>query len=97
MRQSHAHGNFQLTTYIQKCSQRARKIKNLGKDTLKLLNDKGLCEEDFNRKTLFNHFHKLAQGTINGLYKNQLEKNLTEGQGLYIQSLSESKKKSLIP
>jgi len=83
----------QKKSFEKQLSSLKVKIKNLGKDTLKLLNDKGLCEEDFNRKTLFNHFHKLAQGTIDGLYKNQLEKNLSEGQGLYIQSLSESKKK----
>ena len=61
-------------------------------DTLKLLNDHGLTEDDFNRKILYKHFEKIANGTIDGLYKNQLEKNLAEGQRLFTQSLSEEKK-----
>jgi len=51
-----------------------------------------LTEDDFNRKTLYKHFEKIASGTIDGLYENQLEKNLTEGHRLYTQSLSEVKK-----
>ncbi|MGB2313469.1 MAG: UvrD-helicase domain-containing protein, partial [Flavobacteriaceae bacterium] len=38
------------------------------------------------------HFEKIESGKIDGLYENQLEKNLTEGHCLYTQSLSEVKK-----
>lgn len=63
-----------------------------GVDTIKLLNDHGLTEDDFNRKILYKHFEKIANGAIEGLYKNQLEKNLMEGQRLFTQSLSNNKK-----
>jgi hypothetical protein len=43
-------------------------------------------------KTLYKHFKKIANGTVDGLYENQLEKNLAEGQRLYTQSLSVTKK-----
>ncbi|MGB2253149.1 MAG: UvrD-helicase domain-containing protein, partial [Flavobacteriaceae bacterium] len=70
-------------------------LRALGVGTLKLLNDQGLTEDDFNRKILYKHFEKIANGTIDGLYKNQLEKNLAEGQRLYNQSLSENKKTTI--
>ena len=62
------------------------------KDTLKLISDHGLTEDDFNRKTLYNHFKKIVSGTLDKLYENQLEKNLTEGERIYTQSLPEAKK-----
>ncbi|MDB2520669.1 UvrD-helicase domain-containing protein [Flavobacteriaceae bacterium] len=67
-------------------------LKTIGINTLQFLNDQGLDEDDFNRKTLYTHFEKIASGTVDDLYKNQLEQNLTEGQRLYKKSLSESKK-----
>lgn len=67
-------------------------FQEIGKKTLQLLNDQSLSAEDFNRKTLYRHFEKIASGTTDGLYANQLEKNLTEQQGLYTQTLTETKK-----
>tara|TARA_B100001250_G_C19816588_1_gene798747 strand:+ start:806 stop:3952 length:3147 start_codon:yes stop_codon:yes gene_type:complete len=75
-------------------------LQNIGIETLKLLSDKALTEDDFKGKTLYKHFKKISSGKIDGLYENQLEKNLTEGQRLYNQSLSDSKKSiidSLVP
>lgn len=75
-------------------------LQNIGKETLKLLSEQGLNEEDFNRKTLYKHFENIASGSLDNLYKNQLEKNLLEGQRLYTQSISDTKKSiidALIP
>ena len=90
----------QKKTFQKRLSTLKEELKTIGIDTLQLLNDKGLNEDDFNRKTLYKHFEKIASGTVDDLYKNQLEKNLNEGQRLYTQSLSESKKNiidALIP
>ena len=67
-------------------------FQEIGKKTLQLLYDQSLSAEDFNRKTLFRHFEKIASGITDGLYANQLEKNLTEQQGLYTRSIPETKK-----
>ena len=82
----------QKTAFQKQFSALKDGLKALGMDTLKLLNDQGLCEDDFNRKTLYKHFEKIANGAVDGLYENQLEKNLTEGQRLYNQYLDQSKK-----
>jgi len=82
----------QKTAFQKQLSTLKNELRNIGSDILKLLRDKGLTEDDFNRKTLYKHFEKIANGTVEGLYENQLEKNLAEGQRLYTQSLSETKK-----
>ena len=82
----------QKKSFEKQLSSLKEEIKNIGKGTLKLIKDKGLSAKDFNRKTLYNHFQKIANGTIDGLYENQLGKNLTEGQRLSTKSLPESKK-----
>ena len=77
-----------------------KELQKIGTLILKLLTKKGLTENDFNRKILYKHFEKIANGTFDGLYENQLEKNLAEGKHLYKQSLCETKKNiidSLIP
>ena len=90
----------QKTAFQKQLSTLKNELRNIGSDILKLLSDKGLTEDDFNGKILYKHFKKIANGTVDGLYENQLEKNLAEGQRLYTQSLSETKKTiidSLIP
>ena len=90
----------QKTAFQKQLSTLKNELRNIGSDILKLLSDKGLTEYDFNGKTLYKHFEKIANGTVDRLYENQLEKNLAEGQRLYTQSLSETKKTiidSLIP
>lgn len=67
-------------------------FQTIGRNVLKLFNDRGLIADDFNRKTLYRHFEKIAQGNLDKLYENQLEKNLSEGHRLYTQSLPEEKK-----
>ncbi|MDA9597056.1 UvrD-helicase domain-containing protein [Flavobacteriaceae bacterium] len=71
------------------------KIQEIGNKTLQLIANQSLTAEDFNRKTLYRHFEKIASGSIDGLYANQLEKNLIEQQGLYTKSLPETKKKTI--
>jgi ATP-dependent exoDNAse (exonuclease V) beta subunit len=90
----------QKTAFQRQLKILKNELKALGGDVLKLLYDQGLTEDDFNRKTLYKHFEKIANGTVDGLYENQLKKNLVDGQGLYNQSLDETKKiiiDSLIP
>ena len=82
----------QKKTFEKHLSDLKNELKTIGTDTLQLIIKQGLTEDDFNRKTLYKHFEKIASGTIDGLYENQLEKNLTEGHRLYTQSLSEQKK-----
>ena len=82
----------QKKTFEKHLSDLKNELKTIGTDTLQLIINQGLTEDDFNRKTLYKHFEKIASGTIDGLYENQLEKNLTEGHRLYTQSLSEVKK-----
>lgn len=67
-------------------------LQGIGRNIIKQLSDQGLTAEDFNRKTLYKHFEKIEEGIADGLYQNQLEKNLTEGQRIYTQSLPEAKK-----
>ena len=85
----------QKKTLQKHLSTLQEELKAIGVETLQMLNDQGLNEDDFNRKTLYKHFEKISIGTVDDLYKNQLEKNLNEGQSLYKQSLSESKKKNI--
>lgn len=82
----------QKKSFEKHLSDLKNELKTIGSDTLQLLSDQGLIEDDFNRKTLHKHFEKIANGFIDGLYENQLEKNFQEGQRLYNQSLSEAKK-----
>ena len=70
-------------------------LQAMGKDTLERIRDQGLSAEDFNRKTLYTHFEKVANGTIDGLYANQLEDNLKVGERIYTQSLDEDKKNKI--
>lgn len=103
---SHLKNNDPKAFHIQKQSFQKQwvalkqELQSIGNDTLKLITDHGLTEDDFNRKTLYNHFKKIAAGTLDKIYENQLEKNLTEGEGLYKQSLPPAKKsiiEGLIP
>ena len=82
----------QKKIFEKQFSDLKNELETIGTGTLQLIINQGLTEDDFNRKTLYKHFEKIASGTIDGLYENQLEKNLREGHSLYTQSLSEVKK-----
>ena len=48
-------------------SELEKELQKIGTLILKLLTKKGLTENDFNRKILYKHFEKIANGTFDGL------------------------------
>lgn len=69
-----------------------KKLKETGAAALKMFADHGLTAADFNRKTLYRHFEKIALAQTERLYDNRLEENLSTGENIYKKSLPDSKK-----
>ena len=67
----------------------------LAEDTLDLIADNGLEFTDFSRGTLPNHFKKVKDLNLEGLYNNQLETNLSERKSIYTASLNPVKKETI--
>jgi ATP-dependent exoDNAse (exonuclease V) beta subunit len=65
----------------QKIDTISNELSNAGQSVLDLLNNAGLEFEDFLRKTLPNHFKKIAEKDFNekSLYGNKLAENLADG------------------
>jgi ATP-dependent exoDNAse (exonuclease V) beta subunit len=62
-------------------------IKEHAKSVLTLIDASGLEHKNFTRGTLPNHFKKVAQLNLDGLYNNKLEENITEKKGIYNKNL----------
>ncbi|TWO33812.1 AAA family ATPase [Seonamhaeicola sediminis] len=58
------------------------------KSVLNLIDESGLEHKDFSRSTLPNHFKKVSQLNLNGLYNNKLEENIRERNGIYTTKLN---------
>ena len=67
-------------------------IQKIAKDTLALIQDKGLEEKNFLRGTLPKHFQKAKEGDYLSLYKNRLERDLVEDKPLYKKDIEVTKK-----
>lgn len=81
-----------LKQRLNKQQQGVKKsIIDLANDTLNLIETNGLAFEDFTRKTLPNHFSKVAKLDFNRLYDNKLEDNLSEGRSIYNKSIDSGK------
>ena len=61
-------------------------VKN-SKSVLTLIEEAGLQHSDFSRSTLPNHFKKALELNLEGLYSNNLEKNIEERTGVYTKTL----------
>jgi len=85
----------QKKDFIVLQSKLVNELQAMGRETLERIRDQGISAEDFSRKTLYTHFEKVANGTIDGLYGNQLEDNLKAGERIYTQSLEDDKKNKI--
>ena len=67
-------------------------LKIIGRSALKLISDKGLTQDDFTRKAVFNHFEKIAHGKLDRIYDNKLAENLEQSVNIYNKLLVSEKK-----
>ncbi|MGC1472982.1 MAG: UvrD-helicase domain-containing protein [Psychroserpens sp.] len=68
-----------------------KQIVELAENTLSLIESNNLEIEDFSRKTLPNHFIKVSNLDLNGLYSNKLQENLANNTSIYTKSLAPGK------
>ena len=85
----------QKIKFGEQYEQYLEQLKLIGKTALKLITDKGLTKDDFTRKAVFNHFEKIANGSLERLYDNKLGENFEEGKNIYNRSLAEEKKTNI--
>lgn len=67
-----------------------KSVKAKSQSALDLIKRNGLEFSDFSRRTLPNHFKKASELNLNGIYSNQLEKNISEGK-VYNKTLDSAK------
>jgi len=79
-----------LKLKIKNCNSKAKKTAN---KVLKVIEYEKICIDSF-KKTITRHFTKISVGDFNNIYKNQIEKNLIEG-NLHLSTSSEKDKISI--
>ena len=79
-----------LKLKIKNCNSKAKKTAN---KVLKVIEYEKICIDSF-KKTITRHFTKISVGDFSNIYKNQIEKNLIEG-NLHLSTSSEKDKKSI--
>lgn len=67
-----------------------KEVKEKSQSVLDLIERNGMEFSDFSRRTLPNHFKKASELNLNGIYSNQLEKNISEGK-VYNKTLDSAK------
>lgn len=75
----------------QQYEKRCASIQELAKEALALIASSGLEFKDFSRSTLPNHFKKVTEGNLKGLYDNALQTNLANRQSIYTKTLDRNK------
>ena len=80
----------ELKLKIKNCNSTAKKI---GNKVLEMIEYEKICIDSF-KKIITRHFTKISLGDFNNLYKNQIEKNLIEG-NLHLSTASEKDKISI--
>ena len=79
-----------LKLKIKNCNSKAKKTAN---KVLKVIEYEKICIDSF-KKTITRHFTKISVGDFSNIYKNQIEKNLIEG-NLHLSTSSEKDKISI--
>ncbi|MDX1470772.1 MAG: UvrD-helicase domain-containing protein, partial [Flavobacteriaceae bacterium] len=79
---------------IQKIRQTEEIIVSKSSGILDVFQNNGLEREDFSSKTLYNHFEKISQLNLKGLYGNQLRQNILDGK-VYPNRVEEYKKERI--
>ncbi len=84
--------NSQKIKFGQQYNKVFEQLKIIGRSALKLISDKGLTQDDFTRKAVFNHFEKIAHGKLDRIYDNKLAENLEQSVNIYNKLLVSEKK-----
>lgn len=83
------------TNLISKITTLERKVVSKSLEVLEMFSANGLETADFSRGTLPNHFIRISEGQLQGLYGNNLQENLADGSGIYTKTLDTQKKASI--
>ena len=84
--------NSQKIKFDHQYNKVFEQLKIIGRSALKLISDKGLTQDDFTRKAVFNHFEKIAHGKLDRIYDNKLAENLEQSVNIYNKLLVSEKK-----
>ncbi|SDB60868.1 ATP-dependent exoDNAse (exonuclease V) beta subunit (contains helicase and exonuclease domains) [Flavobacteriaceae bacterium MAR_2010_188] len=83
------------TNLIEKITSLEGNLVSIANEVLDKIQQSGLEHSDFTRSTLPTHFSRISVLSLDRLYDNKLEENLSDGTGIYNKGLDEGAKQTI--